>query len=361
MVKTSPDKWGRVCSAPDNEEQVEMWESGIAWARSHSEKMREVAITNDGLRLVGEYYDFGSDRCVLIVPGRCECLMYSYFYAQSYTDKANILVFDSRSHGLSDGDRSYLGFKENEDLLKWAEFAHDELGNKDVFFHGICIGAATAVQALALPHAPDYITKLILDGCYTTFYETFKNHMIYDNRPVHPVIDEIRHILKKEIGADMKKQGPIYLIDKVKVPTLFISTTLDKFSLPEKTKELLENVDSDIFICDFHAETTSEKIAFGLHFDGRINVIFGTHTHVQTNDAHLLPKGTMYISDVGMTGSLDSVIGVEENVIIHQYLTEERVRHVPKQTGRKQFNALMVEINETTHKVTKYDTINIVQ
>lgn len=238
LVKTSPEKWGRVCSAPDNEEQVAMWESGIRWAQTHREKMREVAITNDGLRLVGEYYDFGSDRCVLIVPGRCECLMYSYFYAQSYTDKANILVFDSRSHGLSDGDRSYLGFRENEDLLKWAEFAHDELGNKEIFFHGICIGAATVVQALALPHAQDYITKLILDGCYTTFYETFKNHMIHDKRPVHPVIDEIRHLLKKEIGVDMKKQGPIYLIDKVKTPTLFISTTLDKFSLPEKTKEL---------------------------------------------------------------------------------------------------------------------------
>lgn len=264
LVKTSPDKWGRVCSAPDNEEQVEMWESGIAWARSHSEKMREVAITNDGLRLVGEYYDFGSDRCVLIVPGRCECLMYSYFYAQSYTDKANILVFDSRSHGLSDGDRSYLGFKENEDLLKWAEFAHYELGNKEVFFHGICIGAATAVQALALPHAPDYITKLILDGCYTTFYETFKNHMIYDNRPVHPVIDEIRHILKKEIGADMKKQGPIYLIDKVKVPTLFISTTLDKFSLPEKTKELFEKSGS-----------VDKKLVW---FDK------GAHSHVRINN-----------------------------------------------------------------------------
>lgn len=244
LVKTAPDKWGRVCSAPDNEEQLAMWQSGIKWAESNKQYIKEISIINDGLKLVGEYFDYGCDRCVIIIPGRCECLMYSYYYAQTYEKVTNILVFDSRSHGYSQGDRSYLGFKENEDLLKWAEYAHDVLGNKEIYFHGICIGAATAVQAITLPHAPKYITKFITDGCYTTFYETFKNHMIYDNRPVHPVIDEIRHILKKEIGVDMKKQGPIYLMDKVTIPTLFISTTQDKFSLPEKTKELYEKCGS---------------------------------------------------------------------------------------------------------------------
>lgn len=129
-----------------------------------------------------------------------------------------------------------------------------------------------------------------------------------------------------------------------------------------ETEKILNQIkDSDIIICDIHAEATSEKIAFGLHFDGRINIITGTHTHVQTNDAHILPKGTLYMTDIGMAGSLDGVIGVEEEPIIHQYLTGEHKRHIPKSKGRKQFNALMVEINETTHKVTKFDTINIVQ
>lgn len=264
LVKTSPDKWGRCCSAPDNEEQMAMWEDGIKWAEMHSSHKKEVSIENDGLKLVGEYYDFGSDRCVIIVPGRCECLMYSYFYAKTYTNRTNILVFDSRSHGLSQGNRSYLGFKENEDLVKWAIFAHDVLGNEEVYFHGICIGGATAVQAITLPSAPQYISKLILDGCYTTFYETFKNHMIYDHHPVHPVIDEIRHILKKEINVDMKKQGPIYLIDKVKVPVLFISTKLDKFSLPHKTELLFEKCGSP-----------SKKIAW---FDK------GAHSHIRINN-----------------------------------------------------------------------------
>ena len=128
-----------------------------------------------------------------------------------------------------------------------------------------------------------------------------------------------------------------------------------------KTEELLSKIDSDIIICDFHGEATSEKRAFGLHFDGRINIIFGTHTHVPTCDAHVLPNGTMYITDLGMTGPLDGVIGVEPEPVIHQYLTGEHIRHIPKENGRKQFNALMVDINEQNHKVIKYESINLMQ
>ena len=88
-----------------------------------------------------------------------------------------------------------------------------------------------------------------------------------------------------------------------------------------KTEELLKNVKSDIYICDFHGEATSEKIAYGYHFDGRVNIIVGTHTHVQTNDARVLPKGTMYMTDLGMTGALEGVIGVEPQLIIKKFLS----------------------------------------
>ena len=99
----------------------------------------------------------------------------------------------------------------------------------------------------------------------------------------------------------------------------FMNTSLD---CPfETTENLLAKVDSDIYICDFHGEATSEKIAFAHHFDGRVNIIVGTHTHVQTNDAHILPKGTMYMTDLGMTGALDGVIGVEKETIIKRFIT----------------------------------------
>ena len=72
------------------------------------------------------------------------------------------------------------------------------------------------------------------------------------------------------------------------------------------TQELLEKIDSEIIIVDFHCESTSEKIAYGLYFDGKVDIIYGTHTHVQTNDAHIMEHGTAYISDLGMTGNYDA-------------------------------------------------------
>jgi metallophosphoesterase (TIGR00282 family) len=134
----------------------------------------------------------------------------------------------------------------------------------------------------------------------------------------------------------------------------FMNTSLD---CPfETTENLLAKVDSDIYICDFHGEATSEKIAFAHHFDGRVNIIVGTHTHVQTNDAHILPKGTMYMTDLGMTGALDGVIGVEKETIIKRFITG-----LPMETGRKQFNGLIVEINETNHKVTNFEIVNMIK
>ena len=127
-----------------------------------------------------------------------------------------------------------------------------------------------------------------------------------------------------------------------------------------KAAEIMNNVKSDIYICDFHGEATSEKNAFGLYFDGKINVIVGTHTHVQTNDARVLPNGTFYISDLGMCGALNGVIGVEEEPVIHQYVTGEHIRHLPKANGLGQFNGVIVDIDEKTKKINKYEIINIV-
>lgn len=104
-----------------------------------------------------------------------------------------------------------------------------------------------------------------------------------------------------------------------------------------------------------------KKLLFAHHFDGRVNIIVGTHTHVQTNDAHILPKGTMYMTDLGMTGALDGVIGVEKETIIKRFITGLPVRHIPMETGRKQFNGLIVEINETNHKVTNFEIVNMIK
>jgi metallophosphoesterase (TIGR00282 family) len=129
----------------------------------------------------------------------------------------------------------------------------------------------------------------------------------------------------------------------------------------EKTEELLNNVKSDLYICDFHGEATSEKIAFAQHFNGRIQIIFGTHTHVQTNDGRILEKGTAYITDVGMTGPLEGVIGVKKEIIIDRYLTDSKNRFEPQDTGKSQFNGILIEINDKTLKPTKFDILTMLE
>ena len=104
LVRTSDKIWGRFCSAPENEEQLAMWNEGIAWGKENAKFMTEVKITNDGFDLYGEYYDFGGESCVIILPGRCESLMYSYYFALPYQKAGyNVLVIDTRCHGKSDG------------------------------------------------------------------------------------------------------------------------------------------------------------------------------------------------------------------------------------------------------------------
>jgi 2',3'-cyclic-nucleotide 2'-phosphodiesterase len=103
----------------------------------------------------------------------------------------------------------------------------------------------------------------------------------------------------------------------------------------------------DIIIVDFHAEATSEKVAFGYYIDGRITGLFGTHTHVPTADARILPLGTAYITDVGMTGALNGVIGVKKENVMPKFLNhQEKFKNEPEEEGVLQINGVLVEIAE---------------
>jgi len=108
---------------------------------------------------------------------------------------------------------------------------------------------------------------------------------------------------------------------------------------------------ADIFIIDFHAEATSEKIAFGYYMDGIATAVYGTHTHVQTADERLLPMGTAYITDIGMTGPLDGVIGVDKEIVIETMLTKRPKRFVTA-TGNIQINGIILEIDDADNKAT---------
>ena len=99
---------------------------------------------------------------------------------------------------------------------------------------------------------------------------------------------------------------------------VFMSGTNNPFTA---ANEILARIKAKVIVLDFHGEATSEKVAMGWHLDGRVTAVLGTHTHVPTADERVLPGGTAYQTDVGMSGPYDSVIGVERDLVLHRFLT----------------------------------------
>jgi metallophosphoesterase (TIGR00282 family) len=102
---------------------------------------------------------------------------------------------------------------------------------------------------------------------------------------------------------------------------------------------------------DFHAELTSEKMAMGWYLDGRVSAVVGTHTHIPTADTRILPNGTAYQTDVGMTGPYHSVIGVDKDIIIERFLTQMPVRMEAARHGAE-LHAVIIEVDDATGRAT---------
>lgn len=129
------------------------------------------------------------------------------------------------------------------------------------------------------------------------------------------------------------------------------------FLVADREIEWLKSETSIIFV-DFHAEATSEKSAMGWYLDGRVTAMIGTHTHVQTADERILPQGTAFLTDVGMTGSFDSVIGMGIEETLHRFLTQLPAKfEVAKKNIR--LNAVVVGVDETSGKAVSIERINM--
>ena len=114
----------------------------------------------------------------------------------------------------------------------------------------------------------------------------------------------------------------------------------------------------DIIVVDFHAEATAEKIALANYLDGKVNIIFGTHTHVQTADECILPKGTAYITDIGMTGPVDSVIGMDKKASIKRFVTALPEKYKIAD-GNSKFNGCLFVINDENGRIEELRRINL--
>jgi hypothetical protein len=129
---------------------------------------------------------------------------------------------------------------------------------------------------------------------------------------------------------------------------IFMSPIDCPFQRVEQVAPILKKETPVIFV-DFHAEATSEKIAMGWHLDGKVSAVIGTHTHVQTADEQILPEGTAYLTDAGMTGAHDGVIGVKREVVLESMLTRLPIRH-KLAVGDVRINGALIEIDPETGK-----------
>ena len=142
-----------------------------------------------------------------------------------------------------------------------------------------------------------------------------------------------------------KKIAVINLMGRVDINVLTENPFIIAKKIIEKIKKQV-----DIIVIDFHAEATAEKIAFGHYLDGKATIIFGTHTHVQTADEKILPNGTAYITDIGMTGPENSVIGMDIKASIKRFETTLPERYKIAE-GNCIFNGVIFEVDENTSKV----------
>ncbi len=186
---------------------------------------------------------------------------------------------------------------------------------------------------------------------------TSGNH-IWAQKEIIPYLDGEMPILRP-LNYPPGVPGRGYIaMGKVAVVNLLGRTFIGDFDCPFRAMDqLLPELEQKIIIVDFHAEATSEKVAMGRYLDGRVSAVLGTHTHVGTIDTQILPQGTAYVSDIGMCGPADSVIGDDVEEVIKRFLTALPHR-LSVGKGKSILNAVMVEIDEKTGKALKIERIS---
>lgn len=212
--------------------------------------------------------------------------------------------------------------------------------------------------------------KGINEAIYKGFIEqganvvTLGNHA-WDKRDIFEFIDDAKHLVRPA-NFPSGTPGNGYVIKNVNGVSVGVINLQGRTFLPPidcpftKVDEILEVLKkkASIIFVDFHAEATSEKQAMGWYLNGKVSAVVGTHTHVQTSDNRILPDGTAYITDVGMTGPYDGILGVNREPVIKRFLTSLPVRF-DVANGRTQLNGVIIDVNEKTGKASSIERIVI--
>lgn len=211
------------------------------------------------------------------------------------------------------------------------------------------------------------LTKEIANKIFTYGVDCFTsgNH-IWDRKDIYLFLDQEERLLRPANyppGAPGKGSGVFETrkLEKVGVINIQGRVFIQEIDCPFRSSlEELEKIKNHtkIILVDVHAEATSEKIALGWYLDGKVSAIIGTHTHVQTADETILPHGTAYVTDVGMTGSHDSIIGIRKEDALSRFLTQTPHRFRLGLDDVK-FSAVLIEVDSDSGKAQKIERLKV--
>ena len=210
------------------------------------------------------------------------------------------------------------------------------------------------------------ISRKALDALYHAGADivTSGNH-IWDNKEVMGLIDQ-EPFLVRPANYPEGAPGKGWCIYPFRAKNIGVVNLSGRAFMPpmdcpfQKMEDILRELreQCDIIILDMHAETTSEKMAMGWYLDGRVSIVVGTHTHIQTADERILPEGTAYITDLGMTGPWNSVLGVKKECILQKFTTCRPVRF-DLADGPNVYSGLLVELDDSTNRAIAVERIQI--
>ncbi|MDR7076249.1 metallophosphoesterase (TIGR00282 family) [Neobacillus niacini] len=194
---------------------------------------------------------------------------------------------------------------------------------------------------------------------------TLGNHA-WDNKEIFDFIDSAKNLVRPaNFPEGTPGKGLVFFkVNDIEVAVINLQgrTFMPPLDCPfQKADELVELAQerTPFIFVDFHAEATSEKQAMGWYLDGKVSAVVGTHTHVQTADSRVLPNGTGYLTDVGMTGPYDGILGMEREAVITKFLTSLPVRFEVPKSGRSQLSGVYMELDRKTGKCKKMERILI--
>ncbi len=235
------------------------------------------------------------------------------------------------------------------------------------------------LRAIRASHAPDLIIvngenasrgRGLTPQCSEEIFRagadviTSGNH-VWDRREVLPLLEREPRVLRPANYPDPAPGSGVYLFDHLAAGPVAVVNLMGRLFMPavddpfRAADEILDELQgrAALVVIDFHAEATSEKIAFGWHVDGRVTAVIGTHTHIPTADESVLPGGTAYITDVGMTGPYDSVIGVDKTAVIERFRTQRPVRFSPAE-GDVRLCAVLIDADPETGRANSIERID---